>query len=137
MPPDGQLSYHPIMARMDIINRSVLILRPRQPFIDWANRISDQWDPPIVFDLAETRPTPWWSWCPSATTKEQFDPLLDEFWPVLFDHALASIWVETNAWPEHRSREMFDEWFDVEVYAFIVDACGDEIERVHDGDVPR
>lgn len=101
---------------MAFLYRTPLVVRRRQPYIDWANATDPE--PPMTEDLAQTPAV----YLVEATEDDpSLDRVLEEYWPGIFEQELAG-WLEDEAtWPEGRSLEMFRAWFDVTLGQGVVD----------------
>ncbi len=101
------------------INRSAVIVRVKQPFIDWANSLDDG---------------------PSANlrTHESTLMLVDEMedpaewphaekglWERIFEYQLSGWHRDPKDWPHPRTLSMFHEWFDIELHLGVYDASDD------------
>ena len=101
---------------MPFLYRTPLIVRRRQPYIDWAN--STDGEPLMTAQLAAT---------PAVYLTEAADDdasperLVADYWPEIFEHELAGWSEDDTEWPADRSREMFDQWFEVVVGQGVVD----------------
>jgi hypothetical protein len=101
---------------MPFLYRTPLIVRRRQPYIDWANHTEGE--PMMTTELANT-PAVYLVDAPDGDPAPE--RLLEDYWPEIFANELAG-WSEDEAeWPGERSREMFDQWFDVIVGQGVVD----------------
>ena len=102
------------------INRSVLVIIPKKPFYDWGN-----------------------STTPDETPIDKFDEcnsyLLDEGWAyadaehfvkanfyIFFQELLEGMWTDEAAWPQKRTWEMFNEWFDWHFSSMVWDIFNDK-----------
>jgi hypothetical protein len=109
---------------MEYVNRSLAIIKPRQPFYDWLKDMPD-WD----FDLSlETLRVD----CTALLLPEFEEPegavgYIDEIFERVFEMELASWYEDERVWPQKRSLKMFWEWFDVELHSMVIDAT-DEVE---------
>lgn len=101
---------------MVLVNRAVLIVKPKQPFLDWANALEGpEFDPNDAFPFL-VRELP---------DSRNFDTLIKKHYRVIFEEALNSWMTDPDAWPANRGLKTFREWFDVEYYDFLVD-LGDQ-----------
>ena len=108
------------------INRSVAIIRPKQPYIMWANSLPDadrEFSPDVfqkdcsVVLIAE-----------SDTVKEA-RAHINKIWEEIFEAELYG-WSTNDAWwPKERTRTMFWQWFGVEFYSLVFDPYEDEIKK--------
>ena len=101
-----------------------MVVKPRQPYLEWARRDDAEGLAESVFDTLHAEPTVY-------LLPEYGDPpaereVLEEFWPVLFE-AMLEEWVTDEAcWPENRTFEMFREWFEVQMISLVQDLHLDE-----------
>ena len=104
---------------MFLVNRCVVVLRPRQPFLDWLNRTLD--DHLVELTLAQIR-----SDCTTFLLEEFEEPeeavrWLDEHHQRIFAMELGSWHEDSSIWPRERSLKTFWEWFDVEIHSTVID----------------
>ena len=63
---------------------------------------------------------------PESAQEPDLDALLNEFWEDIFTAELGSWSLAENDWPPSRTREMFNQWFDVELNASVYDLTPEE-----------
>jgi len=110
---------------MRAINRATMVVRPRQPYADWADSIDDD---DIRLSLEEHRADPTAYLIPVVEDVEQAEEILVACWPLLFENELESWCVDEEAWPADRSLDMFLEWFEVELHSTVVDIAAEPLE---------
>ncbi len=88
------------------INRSILIIVPKKPFYDWGNSLTPNEEPIESYDECDSYLLDH-DW--DITQAEQF---LKDNYDELFQGQLYGTWTDESAWPEHRTWEMFLDWFD-------------------------
>lgn len=108
---------------MGEINRSILLVRPRQPYLDWAASLPNP-TPVTLEDLRED--------CNAYLVAEILDPgdelaVLQNHYAAIFEHELAGWVTEEDLWPGTRTLSMFTAWFDVEFHGMVFDLCGDAV----------
>ena len=101
------------------VNRIVVILRPKLPFLNWISGV----EPGLRLTLAELR-------------REQDALLLTipeiestlgakawafRNWDMLFDKSLFDWYTDEQYWPKSRDLALFQEWFDVEWHPIVWD----------------
>lgn len=104
-----------------MLNRGVLIVRPKQPYLDWATQIDDS-------DLApdpEGEQTVYL--VPSFESDEEAQEVLEEVYETVFELELAGWSTDESEWPENRDFATFQDWFDIELHSVVEDLCDDEI----------
>ena len=100
------------------INRAALIVRPKQPYVDWANSMDDGGPKADLRHLREDL---------SIYLVEEIDSLedlallIDGYWEWIFHEQLTGWMTDSELWPPELTREMFLEWFDCELSTMIWD----------------
>jgi len=94
------------------INRAGLIIRPRQPYVDWANSTDD--DGPRA-NLRQLREDSSIYLVECFDFQEDFKLLVDDTWEWIFKEPLNGWMRAPDLWPEGLTRAMFLEWFDCEL----------------------
>ena len=114
------------------INRAVVIVRPKQPFLDWLRSVDpDDSD----LELEEIRRDPNAYLVPDW--EEDNDRWVILGWCVenIFGNELWSWYTDESLWPTERDYDMFLNWFDVEFYPTVVDIDTlTPLEHIDDGD---
>jgi hypothetical protein len=104
---------------MGILNRSAVIIRPLPPYLAWANLDDTTNIAERVFENLRTVPHVYL--LPDYEDAESEREVLEDFWPELFA-AMLNCWLtDEQQWPQDRTREMFREWFDVQMYPSVED----------------
>ncbi len=111
---------------MQLINRSIAIIKPKQPFINWINSTDPGSDFKISLEQARSDPT--------CILLPEFDrpkdarsyikKIYDEVWLL----ELQAWWTDESVYPKNRSFENFFEWFDIELGSEVFDWLDEPIE---------
>lgn len=110
---------------MGIVNRSVAVVRPLQPFLLWASSIGE---PELAENAyAESRNDPQVYLLPEFDSEEESAEVLEQCWPVIFETELDNWSNEERHWPEERTLEMFLQWFEIELCSTADDLCVDPV----------
>lgn len=120
------LSPHNKELQMFIVDRSAAVLKPRQPFLDWLNKLPGN---DIVLTLDEIRADCTVVMIPEVEEAEDGIAYIDEVADKLFEMELASWVSDQELWPEKRNLKLFWEWFDVEIHLGVMDMVSDEIHN--------
>ena len=109
------------------IDRSVAIIKPKQPFVDWVNSVPDAGDDQYSIQDFSTD-------CsvillPVVDSDEQAEAFIKDIFQDLFELELSSWIVVDEMWPENITHEMFLEWFEVEYHSMAFDSLKDDIEK--------
>jgi hypothetical protein len=110
---------------MFIINRSVAIIRPKQPFVDWANTIVDG-EQYSVSDFSTDCSV---ILLPVTDSDEEAEAFIKDIFKDAFEMELSSWVVDDEMWPENITYEMFLDWFEVEYHSMVFDSLKDDIEK--------
>ena len=111
---------------MFIINRSVAIIKPKQPFVDWANSVVDEDEQHSISDFSTDCSV---ILLPVVDSDEDAEALIKNMFQDLFELELSSWIVIDEMWPENITYTMFMEWFSVEFHSMVFDSLKDDIEK--------
>ncbi len=100
-----------------MLNRSVLIVRPKQPYLDWAVGLDDSG---LVPD-AEGEQTVYL--VPEIEDDDQADRVLERVYGEIFERELYGWHTDEAAWPKNRTLSMFRKWFEIEMHSLVEDIC--------------
>jgi hypothetical protein len=98
------------------LNRAALLVKPKQPFFDWANSTEGPkldptepaYDPPVyLVEDVDLSPDP--------------EPAIRRHYRTIFEQELASWHMDQDTWPPNRDLSTFNEWFDVELRSLVID----------------
>jgi hypothetical protein len=111
---------------MKWVNRAVVIIRIRQPFIDWINNTPelDMQEDPISLSNFTNECTV--LLLPDIESLDEVEAYLGPIKGWLFDMELAGWYTDPSVWPERRDAATFDTWFDLDAHIMIYDLFGDE-----------
>ena len=101
-----------------VINRSVVVVRPKQPFLDWLHRV----DPTSgELTLKDLRRDPNVYLLPTCDTEEQMEGRLKHVCQWIFEGQLNGWYTVEEVWPADRSMKVFREWFEYEFHSMAID----------------
>ena len=109
---------------MDVINRAVAVIKPRQPYLDWTKSIPGPADD-VTLDELRTDCTA--ILIPDFDTLAESEAFIADLAVELFGMELDAWDRDPTTWPENRSYGVFRDWFDVEIHSVVVDASHDDI----------
>lgn len=109
---------------MYLVNRSLVIIRPKKPFLNWLNAMPDL---DFELSLADIRVDCTAIMVPEAGEEEDVIAYIDDLAPSLFEMELASWYMDETVWPKDRSLKAFWEWFDVEIHLEVLDSADADI----------
>ena len=109
---------------MDTINRSVAVVKPKQPFLDWLNALPDSDQP---FTLADIQTDCTVLLLPEFGNDLQAQKFIKRIFANIFERELDGFCTDPDWWPSKRDYKTFLQWFDIEVHSEVFDALDTEI----------
>lgn len=110
------------------LNRSLLLLQVKQPYVDWANSLPDQSDSEKekVLTVEAINEEPIVYLIPEIFDLTDFDLYIEHAWILLFELQLSGWTTNDTLWPKKRSKKMFHEWFEIKCSSLVIDLWGKE-----------
>jgi hypothetical protein len=105
---------------MNPINRSAVVVKPAQPFVDWLHRVDPTSGHLKLYDL---RREPTIYLLPEWETDEETLDNLAEVSNEIFEEQLDDWYPVVSVWPDDRDFEVFPSWFDCSFHSMVKDAC--------------
>jgi hypothetical protein len=119
---------------MRTINRQAILLRKKQPFVDWLTFTSKTHDPPKYrahFKLDEVNRECHIYLIEDIEALDVAYEYIEFLKPSLFEAELSG-WYNANAshlWPQDRSNDVFDNWFEIELHSMVIDIEKNSLKR--------
>jgi hypothetical protein len=104
-----------------MLNRSALIVRPRQPYLDWAASLDDSGLGP---DMGGEQTV---YLAPAFEDDDEAAKVLRTVYAEIFERELNAWHTDEGDWPPNRTFAMFTQWFEVETHSVVEDLCGHEL----------
>ena len=111
---------------MKEINRAVALIKPKKPFFEWKQSLSGAGLLALPTPLED-------SICfliPVFESYEEGRKFLEKNFKAIFQHGLSSLNLDQTTWPQKLSLDLFNEWFDVDICAAVIDIADHPIEAV-------
>jgi len=115
---------------MYVINRSAAIIKSKQPFVEWVNSVASEGRQYSIDDFSTDCSV---ILLPEIDSDEHAEATLKDLFSDIFEVELSGWITDESAWPQSRTYEMFQEWFDVEFHSVVFDPFEDDIEKDPDG----
>ncbi len=109
---------------MKFINRSVLVIKPRQPYLDWTQRVSPDGIQLKLTDMQQDCTTYLLS---EALDRQYLESFLQDNYVPMFEHELYAWHRDQSVWPVERNYTVFQEWFDVEMHSQVIDMLDPDV----------
>jgi len=107
-----------------LLNRSAVVVKPRQPFLDWLHGADPTSHHPTLRDLAR-EPTIYL--LPEWDTEAELEKALREVREEIFCEQLAGWFNDTATWPKDRGFEAFCRWFEYQHHSMLIDLCDEPL----------
>jgi hypothetical protein len=104
-----------------MINRAVLIVRPKQPYLDWAAGL----DSSGLLPDPSSEQTAYL--IPEFDSDEEALAILKKVYSDVFENELWGWHTDESAWPKRRTFAMFQKWFTVQLHSVVEDLCAYEL----------
>ena len=98
-----------------MLNRAALIVRPKQPFLDWAAGLDDSG---LVPDVTGEQTV---YLVPEFENDEEGQQVLKHVYAEIFERELDGWHSDPSAWPQKRHFKTFQEWFSIELHSVVED----------------
>jgi len=109
---------------MKTINRTVLIVTPKKPFMDWANGFAE--DPSEVEAVSVYHSV---YLIPEKFDESNFKPFLKKNFEIIFEEELYAMITEAERWPQKRDFKTFNAWFDTQACDTVFDLSHEPLIR--------
>jgi hypothetical protein len=111
---------------MVTLNRSAIVVKPKQPFLDWLHAT----DPTsLELTLLHLTREPTIYLIPECDTDEDVAEVLRELCEEIFEEQLAGWYTDISTWPRDRSFDVFCRWFDYQHHSMLIDLCDEPLIR--------
>ena len=110
------------------INRALVVISLKQPYIDWVNRIRtpEEIQEGVEFDLSSLNDECTSFLIPEVISTDEFEEFLQNNWKALFQYEVSNWVQDRELWPKGLTYEMFREWFEVRFSSLVLDLCPEE-----------
>ena len=109
-----------------MLNRGVLIVRPKQPYLDWAAGLDDSG---VVPDPKDEQTV---YLIPEFEDDDEAWEVLEGIYVEVFERELEGWHTDETAWPSNRTFAIFKDWFEIELHSVVEDLCAYEISDDED-----
>ena len=106
-----------------MLNRSAVVIIPKQPFLDWVNAVDDL-GTVTADDMQKMLYL-----VPDYEDPADADKVLKKVCNDIFSRELEGWHTDEEAWPQDRSFKVFKQWFDIQHYEIVTDVGRGPIEN--------
>jgi hypothetical protein len=104
------------------VNRNAVMIKPKQPFLDWLRKIHFPKEPPAL------RQEPAIYLLPEYESGKEAEIFLKQNFDRIFCSELWGWDLDEKNWPANRTYKMFKEWFDVKMQCLVYDIANQPLE---------
>ena len=111
---------------MQSINRTAVIIKPKQPFVDWINSMPED-SSNYTFEQVNRENLTFL--IPEYDSPADSKKYIKKNYEMIFNFELWG-WITTEElWPKNRNWKMFNNWFDIEINSEVFDLVEGEVEK--------
>ena len=104
---------------MKLLNRTALLVRPKQPFVDWVNSLEE--DASLLLAQGDSINDHNIYLVDEVLDDNHLENVLRRIHRFIFESELFGWWTEERDWPKQRGYKTFRAWFNVEYHTMITD----------------
>lgn len=108
---------------MKLVNRSYLIVKPKEPYIDWVRSFDDS----VETDDLINQKTIYLVDEPAFDSPEEINKIIKKVWRDIFISELEAWYTDEESFPKDMTYKTFKQWFDVEYVDLGFDLSDDEL----------
>jgi hypothetical protein len=113
-----------------LVDKSAILVRPKQAYIDWANHFEDGG---TALNIEEARRDPDVFLIDELEDDFEHEPqkkkILKKYYTTIFEHQLDSWMTDEGSWPQRRDLQIFLDWFDVEICSMVLNISKDPVQE--------
>ncbi len=109
---------------MDMLNRSALVVKPKQRFVDWLHAVDPTSHGITIADVCRE---PHIYLIEECDTAEDVADVLQELCEEIFEEQLNGWYRVPSSWPQDRSYAVFRQWFDYQHHSVLLDLCDEPL----------
>jgi hypothetical protein len=109
---------------MSTLNRSAIVVEPRQPFLDWLHS-ADPTSRSLTLRALVSEPTIYL--IPECDTDTEVNEVLRGLCEEIFIEQLAGWFTDEATWPPDRSFDAFRRWFTFRHHSMLTDLCDEPL----------
>jgi len=115
---------------MDSVNRSVIMVKPKLPYIEWANSLDDDGPKLDGPKLNIEKPLDEYTiyLVDDVGYRSDVEKVLKKHYTKIFEYELFSWHTDEEDWPQQRDLRVFRKWFSVESHSEVIDLCNYALE---------
>lgn len=114
---------------MLLVNRTAIVVKAKQPYVDWANSVGDEDDADrIVMSLNDPDLDYNVYLIDEIIDPDELQGQLQRHYATIFENELRDWHLLEDDWPRRRDFATFQAWFEIETHSVVIDLSGYELE---------
>ena len=114
----------PIISYFENVRRTAIVIKPKQPFLDWLKSIDPSDDDPKLLNETDVY------LLPDFEEVKQMENWLKKNFDSIFSDQLNNWYLDEPCWVQNRTFKMFKEWFDYSLHTMIYDTVDKPIQKI-------
>jgi hypothetical protein len=114
----------PLYYYFDNVKRTALIIKRKQPFLDWLVLYDPNDNKPSLLEESDVY------LLPNFDEKSQMENWLKKNFDDIFSDQLNNWYTDETMWVQNRTFKLFKTWFDYSLHTMIYDTLEEPIEKV-------
>jgi len=106
------------------VNRAAIVVKPKQPFIDWANHFNNG-GPTLTVESAREDPNVFL--VDELDNDSEKQKIILKYYTMIFQHELEAWITDRDSWPSQLDLRTFRLWFDVHICSIVFDIAPDPL----------
>jgi len=107
---------------------SMLTICPKEPFFEWAKSLEEVDESELELELNDLKNDTSAYVVPPIESVADLQEIINSTYETMFNNELYGWSQDATKWPENRSVELFNDWFDLSVHSVAYDLIEDEEE---------
>ena len=108
----------------EIVNRTAIVISPRQPFVNWIKSLNSE----MSLELVEGDHNVYL--IPDFDETAQMNRWLKKNFDLIFIDQLNNWYTDETYWIKNRTFKMFKEWFNYSLHTMVLDTLDGNIEKI-------
>ena len=106
-----------------MVNRSVVLIRPKEPFFQWLRSLPD----PCELSIEDYNDDSTAYLLPEYEDDIEQTEVLEQYYDLIFEEVLGGWWTVEGDWPPTRNFATFNDWFSCEFHSLVIDLVADPL----------
>ena len=107
----------------ELVNRALIVVKPRKPFLDWANGVDDEFKEMTIEEMEDDSAV---FLIQDYEADEEREEILQKHYKTIFEAELNGWVIDESMWPENRDYITFKQWFLVVFHSIVFDLQDDD-----------